>query len=307
MSQLSPKARKARALRRHKESSLAVADACAEAARRATGEESRRLATAARRIHDCASSFAVHIVTPPGGVSRLVIRHGWDCRFPYCQVSARKKAAAARRKTKAIITIAQELEPMAPLVFLTLTARNEPWDDLAEMLDRLAAAEERFFHLQPVKNAFIGAISAREIVCRGTRTNPEAGAHTHLLVACHPAYFERSADQPRYLSQQAITLLFQRCLRASYKPIVHIQRVRAADGSTGPESIAHSVRELNKYIVKPAELFTKSARGLEADPDVIRVLARALYRRRMLRMTGIFAKASRIHNKQKEAGTPETT
>lgn len=173
------------------------------------------------------------------------------------------------------------------------------------MLDDLARAIDRFFKLPEIKRAFTGAIIAFEIACRGTPDSPEAGAHAHILLACHSDYFRRDGNDVRYLSQQRITVLFQHALRVDYRPIVWIERVRARDGSTGTASVRKAVAEVSKYVCKPADLFNEDVAGLEADPHVIRVLARSLYRRRMLRMTGVFAAASRIHNKQQE--TPSSS
>lgn len=210
-----------------------------------------------------------------------------------------------RKKILAIIDGVLLSHPEVSFVLLTVTSANRPWADLAQMLDDQAKAIDRFFKLPEVKRAFAGAIIAFEIACRGTRRSPEAGAHAHILLACHADYFRRDGADTRYLSQQRITVLFQRALRVDYRPIVWIERVRARDGSIGPASVRKAVSELAKYVCKPAALVFESAMGLKADPRVIRVLARTLHRRRMLRMTGVFAAASRIHNKQSE--TPSSS
>ena len=117
--------------------------------------------------------------------------------------------------------------------------------------------------------------------------------------------FDRTAEAPRYLSQQRLTELFQQSLRADYKPIVHVARLRGFHGAVGNAAIPQALRELIKYCVKPAELFTREDDHLVADPGVIAVLARALHRRRMIRMTGLFATASRIQSRRrKEVRSP---
>lgn len=168
------------------------------------------------------------------------------------------------------------------------------------MLNHLAESQDRLLKHPLLKRAFLGVISAQEIVCRGTLEAPEAGAHNHLFAIGHTKYFDFDTDKPRYLSQAALTHIFQQCLRVEYKPIVHISRVRAADGSTGQLSIGSAIRECCKYCISPQDIFADHLEGLQADPHVIRVLNAALYRRRMIRMTGIFAKASRFRTKQQK-------
>ena len=217
-------------------------------------------------------------------------------------LSNQRKSAFSRRRLRTVVEDAGALEPSAPYVFLTLTARNRPWAELGLMLDELAEAEARFWRLDAVKRAFIGSITSHEIVCRGTKDNPEAGAHSHVLIACHPEYFDLHAPEPRYLSQARLTDLFQQSLRSDYKPILYIERVRADAMRPGHHDLGAALRELVKYCAKPSSLFTSGTRGLIADPSTIAVLSRALHRRRMLRVAGIFAKASRIHNKASEGG-----
>ncbi len=292
-------------LNRHRESSLAAARACAEAAVNCSPRERQWFITKSKRIEACALSFHVRVVTRPGEPTQLEFTHRRDCKSPICVLSARMRSRKLSKKLLAIIKRVKDANPSTTFVLLTVTSLNRPFDELAEMLDDLARAIERFFKLPEVKRAFTGAIIAFEVACRGTINAPEAGAHAHILLACHADYFRREGDGVRYLSQQRITVLFQRALRVDYRPLVWIERLRARDGSTGEASVRKACAEVAKYICKPAGLFTEDSAGLKADPRVIRVLARSLHRRRMLRLTGVFAAASRIQNKQEE--TPSSS
>lgn len=286
-------------LRRHAASSRAIARACLEATLIAEEEPHRlRLAVAGRRIRECADSFYVNAFTDPGEATRLVIRHRRDCKHFLCPLSNRAKAARMRQKITTIVDIAQKATPHSPLLFLNFTIRNRPWSELAAQLDDLTAAQDRFWKLALVKRAFLGYITSHEVVCRGKPSAPQAGAHSHALVAAHPDYF--SPTDNRYRSQRTLTQLFQQALRCEYPPIVHIARVRAPDGSTGGASLHWATKELIKYCIKPAELFKHGTDGLEADPAIIAVLARALYRRRMMRLGGVFAAASKVYSQQQK-------
>jgi hypothetical protein len=297
-----------RRLRLHRESSLALADAMRlSALDMPVGYKRHRLLKRSRRIAACATSFYVKAITPAGEPTRVDIRHPRDCHDPICPLSSRFKAARVRKKVRAIIDDARAAHPDAHFVMLTLTMRNRPWDELSLALDEFARAVDRFWRLREVKRAYIGSITAFEIVCRGDSETPLAGVHCHALVACHPDYFDLAAPGTRYLSQHRLTHLFKLALRSDYRPIVHVSRGRDALGGIGPESIAWIVKELLKYVCKPNELFKRETAGLEADPHVIGVLSDALHRRRMLRIAGIFAMSSRTINRQaKEAnGGPQ--
>jgi hypothetical protein len=308
MLDLSPTARDLRRLHFHRESSLALADAMRlSALRMPVGYKRHRLLKRSRRIAACASSFYAKAITPDGEPTRIDIRHPRDCRDPVCPLSSRFKAARVRKKVRAIIDDVRAAHPEAPFVMLTLTMRNRPWNELHLALDEFGRAIDRFWRLREVKRAYIGSITAFEIVCRGDTAAPLAGVHCHVLCACHPEYFNLAQPNARYLSQHRLTQLFQLALRSNYRPIVHVARVRDALGGTGPESIGWVVKELLKYVCKPNELFKQKTKGLEADPHIIGVLSGALHRRRMLRIAGIFATSSRTINRQaKEAnGGPQ--
>lgn len=303
---LSPIARRVRALRLHQASALAIARAKKQAARDETrpNTERRALARMGRRQEACALSFHLRLHTPVGDATRIELRNPRSCMQPTCFLCARRKARTVRDRLVKLLHNVHGDDPGTVLLFATLTLRNEPWANLAAMCDRLAAAERRLFAMPAIKAAFTGRISSLEVVCRGTEHNPEAGAHLHLIVAAPSTYFD--TDKTLYVSQARLTALFKDAARIDYKPIVHIARVRAPDGSTGGLSFASAAAECGKYCVKPAELFARGTERLIADPDVIAVLVKALHGRRMLKISGAFSKASRRINRNKKE-EPATT
>ena len=308
MSNHSPIARRVRALRLHQASTLAIARAKKQAARQShrSDADRRRLANMGRRQEACGLSFNLKVVTPPNDATRIDLRNRRSCMQSSCFLCARKKARSVRQRIAALLAAVHADDPGIVFLFLTLTLRNEPWNDLAAMCDRVAAAEKRLLATPEIKAAFIGRISSMEVVCRGTTETPEAGVHLHLVVAAPATYFDK--DKTLYISQARLTQLFKDAARIDYKPIVHIARVRALDGSTVGLSFTKAAAEIGKYCVKPAALFRGSTDKLVADPNTIAVLVKALHGRRMLKVCGVFSKASRrVKRQQKEVATPTTT
>ena len=281
-----------------------MARACKEAAAQTTAEHHQRLRTAARRIMECARSFRARIVTEPGEASRIAISHPSSCSHPLCSLCNRRKAARNRAVFSEVLAIARESHPTAPLLFFTSTIRNRPLSELRQQLADLDAAHQRFMRLAPVKRAWLGMITSIEIVIRRRHGLAEAGAHLHSIVVPMAEYL--SKDHDYYLSQPVLTDLWRRSLGPiDYRPIVYINRVRGPDGSTDAASVNRAVREVLKYAVKPASLFKRTEFGLTADPAEVAILAQEMFRRRTVRATGLFAKASRTKNKRARARQKE--
>jgi hypothetical protein len=92
----------------------------------------------------------------------------------------------------------------------------------------------------------------------------ESGCHPHfhVLLMVPKEYLERRHDL--YVAQAEWAEMWQSARRLDYRPVVDIRRVR-------------NVRELAKYVVKPADYLSyEAAAGWYADPNKIAALHAAL-------------------------------
>jgi len=165
-------------------------------------------------------------------------------------------------------------------LFLTLTVKNCAGADLSATLDALYSALQRFSQREAVKKPFLGMVRNVEIthnVNIRSESYDTYHPHVHCIVAVKPSYF-KSHD---YLSQAKIAQLWREALRVDYDPVVDVRRVKGSD--------AHAVAECSKYAAKAADYIIPDDWDLTV--ETVKILDRALDRRRLINYTGVFRKA----------------
>lgn len=141
--------------------------------------------------------------------------------------------------------------PEARFLFLTLTIKNCPVEQLRTTLKVMAQSWQRLIELK-VWPA-VGWVRGVEIT-RGRDSS--AHPHYHCLLMVPPTYFQ--AD---YLKKDEWAGLWQQCLRVEYWPIVHISVVKESKKRSrfrlNRESLSHMwliVTEVLKYSVKASDM-----------------------------------------------------
>jgi hypothetical protein len=204
-----------------------------------------------------------------------------------------------------VIARIQEEAPGVPFLLVTLTVPNVALDRLGATLDHLEQAEAKLLRAPPVKAALLGRLIASEVTFpRDELGQAEAHPHLHALWAVRPDYFDR--DKSYYLSQARLTELWSAAAGAppGVNYIVDIRRVRGADGRVSDRAVRRALSEVIKYPTKSADVSPVGPRGPEADPAVIAALVSATYRRRRIRVSGVFAAARKAINKQAAEAAP---
>jgi len=262
--------------------SAAVGAALRDAPPLFTLAKQRRLKILARRISACAVSTSIRMVTPPGEPTRIIYRNKRRCRSGLCPPCARQRARETVQRIGAILDTTTAAAPQMRFAFLTLTSRNMPIEQTAQMLSLHEKALDRFFRNPRIKRAIVGHATGIEIAIRSQAGQWQAGVHSHSLVALADGYFDRTADL--YLSQRAIVELWRKAIRADYKTICHIKAIAGTDAARA------SLTECLKYAVAPHRLFEHTDNSIKVNPLVAAHLADALYKRRMCRTSGVFVK-----------------
>lgn len=266
--------------------SMAVARALKAAPRGFGRTVDRRLATQARRMEACALSTVIKLVTPKDEATQIILSKKRSCRIALCYPCARYRAYQANLKIGSWLDDLAADQPTIRYAFLTLTSRNKPLSSAAEMFTLHEQALARFWRGRRLSTSVLGHITGIEIALRtNNEGEPQAGVHSHSLLALHPDYFDRT--QNLYLAQRAYVALWRRALRADYDPICHVTAIANTADARG------SLRECIKYAVAPHKLFQQGPEGPIADPITMAHLSRALYRRRLLRYGGVFSAAQR--------------
>ncbi len=200
------------------------------------------------RIKDCSELLDFRLVPEQHeGVYKLKLSAVKFCRVRHCPVCQWRRSLMWKAKAyQALPKVVQDY-PKHRWLFLTLTVKNCPIEELRKNLDCM---NKSFIRLTKLKEfPGVGWIKSVEVT-RGRDGN--AHPHIHCLLMVAPGYFGVN-----YLSQQRWTELWQQSARLDYKPMTH---VKAIAKHHDPISI---IPEILKYQVKESDLVANRAWFLE--------------------------------------------
>lgn len=263
----------------------------------------------AQRIDGCSGLLEFNtIVDPETGESKLKLKSARFCRVPRCPVCQWRRSLMWRAKAFKVIPKIFEAYPSARFIFLTLTVRNCPLDELRLTLSQMNAAWQRLTQRKQFPG--VGWIKAVEVTrvwdcydgdkfvgrhgstwvetweidngkkLRLVSTN-ECHPHFHCLLMVNPGYFTGKY----YLSQEKWTVLWQKSLRVEYIPIVHVQAVKSKTGAN--QGMLDAVLETIKYSVKPNDVIRLASPGEVSDRDWLVELTRQLYKTKSIATGGL--------------------
>jgi plasmid rolling circle replication initiator protein Rep len=132
-----------------------------------------------------------------------------------------------------------EAYPTHRWLFLTLTQKNVPIQQLRETLTEMNAAFKRLARMRIFPA--IGWLRSTEIT-KGRDGN--AHPHFHCLLMVPSSYF----NGRNYIKQTEWVALWRKCMRLDYNPILDVQAVKQG---TKPMEL---VPELLKYVTKESDL-----------------------------------------------------
>ena len=189
---------------------------------------------------------------PPTGkkAPKLKLKTAWFCRVRHCPVCQwRRSMMWQARVYRALPRLIRDY-PDIRFLFITLTIRNCPVNELRSILGLMGKAWVRLIMLKcwPA----IGFVRAVEITRSKDGT---AHPHYHCLLMVKPEYFGNG-----YLKQREWAELWQRCLRINYRPVVDVRVVRPDTWRKRDDPLAGNIWgalvEILKYSVKPEDMVT---------------------------------------------------
>lgn len=219
------------------------------------------------RTKTCAELLDFRLVPEASnGVYKLKLAAARFCRVRHCPVCQWRRSLMWKAKAyQALPKVVQDY-PKHRWLFLTLTLKNCPIEELRFTLDHM---NKSFVRLTKLKDwPGVGWIKSVEVT-RGRDEN--AHPHLHILLMVAPGYFG-----PNYLSQAKWAELWQKSLRIDYMPMTHV-RVIAKDQA--PEMI---IPEILKYQVKESDLVINRDWFLE--------LTKQLHKTRAVAVGGVLRK-----------------
>ena len=252
-----------------------------------------------KRIWECSQSLEFRVLSDDQGGSHLKLHSARFCRVRLCPVCQWRRSMMWRaRFLKALPKICADY-PRGRFLFLTLTVRNCPLEDLRETIAWMNAS---WLKMVKRKNfPALGWIKCIEV----TRGQTDlAHPHFHCLLMVNETYFKDG-----YISQANWTKMWKECLKVDYTPIVNVKRVRdrkhkskqtvdSIDNTTvdtinnrpvdNPiDDIIAGVLETIKYSVKPADLIGEDYMFVTPQ-DWLAELTRQLHKTRSIALGGIF-------------------
>ena len=254
------------------------------------------------------------------------------CHLRLCPLCANRKARQMTARLVRILTAVKAEHPEATLLFLTLTVKNVPGNELRDTLAKLTKGWDRLAKRRPFLRAVLGWFRAVEITYNPT--TDEYHAHIHAIAAVDGrAYFrvavllDRKGNEVKGEDDKAIRSLYANglyiphgrddrdeggnlktpdwykgpfwvdmwrdCMRLDYDPSVRISKV------TGPKGEQRDTDAASyNAVLEAAKYATKDSDYLNGKmPEAVRagVLATytaALHRKRLVALGGWLADAA---------------
>jgi plasmid rolling circle replication initiator protein Rep len=203
----------------------------------------------AGRIRGCSGYLGFAWETDPdSGESRLRLREAQFCRVRHCPVCQWRRSMMWQARFLKALPAIEVAYPNARWLFLTLTVKNMPVQELRRSIQEMNRAWQRLIKREEFA-AVQGWIRTTEVT-RGQ--NDFAHPHFHCLLMVRPSYFSNKY----YVTHERWVQLWQECARLDYRPSVRIETVKPKKGIKGATEspIRRAVSETLKYAVKPEDM-----------------------------------------------------
>jgi len=204
----------------------------------------------AGRIKGCTGhlGFVWSDPDPETGECHLRLRSAHFCRVRHCPVCQWRRSLMWQARFLKVLPSIEAEHPTSRWLFLTLTVRNCPIDELRHTIQDMNQAWHRLIKRREFDSNVLGWIRTTEV----TRSKDDsAHPHFHVLMMVRPSYFTHN-----YVTQKRWTEIWQDCARLGYTPIVNVKAVRPKSGvgSIDQTPLRRAVSETLKYSVKPQDM-----------------------------------------------------
>lgn len=208
----------------------------------------------------------------------LKLNQTWFCKNKLCPICNWRRSMKYSYQTSCIVEKAMGKYPNGRFLFLTLTIKNVPGDELNKAMSDLTKAFDRLFKRAKVKKNLIGFLRATEVTVEAKRKG-YYHPHLHVLMMMNTNFFN---GKENYINHKEWTTLWEKSAKLDYTPVVNIKAVKNKDTDIfDKQGLKKSILETSKYPVKPIQFDEKNL-------QVIDDLYKGLYRKRQLSYGGLF-------------------
>lgn len=180
---------------------------------------------------------------------RIRLKRANFCKDRFCSTcNWRRSLNLARELQNALEAIKEQRK--VEILFLTLTAKNEPIERLRETIREMNKSFQRLIQTKRFKRAVLGFIKAVEIL--GSKTPAgQSHVHFHCLLVVPKSYFT-SRD---YIKHADWVAMWKKALRADYDPVVNVKKIKPRGNWSAERSAS---KETIKYSIKHTDLTSRS-------------------------------------------------
>lgn len=238
------------------------------------------------RARTCAT-WLQYVETP--GVGKKLVAVNF-CQLRICPMCIARRARKSAWKLSQVLNMV-EAEHGAKYLFLTLTMKNVPGDQLGTALGQLTKAWDRLLGQRQIERSVKGWFRAIEITRSGKQYHP----HLHAILAVEEDYFSRESRRTgKYLNQAELIERWQKALRVDYRPSVRIQttKAKAGTGEVVRSAGGRAAIEAAKYAVKDEDYIDPKLSD-DLAVQILKDYTNALHRRRLTAFGGWMKEAAR--------------
>lgn len=169
------------------------------------------------------------------------------CRVRGCPVCQWRKSLRWKAMMYDVYDKLKQDYPTHRWLFLTLTAKNCPINELRDTLGAMNGAWNRL-RLRKEFSSVVGWIRTTEVTRDTKHPNTHAHPHFHAILLVKPSYFKGG----NYIKQMDWVRVWGECMRVNYLPNVDIRTVRPR--KQGDDPVKSAIVETLKYAVKPSDM-----------------------------------------------------
>ena len=207
----------------------------------------------ARAIGNCATSIAVEVPVDGPEQGKALLRAANPCNRRLCPFCEWRRSRAWRRRFFEGLPQFHQDFPTHRAIFLTLTVRNCPVNELRTTIQEMHAGWKRMTKRQffPSKFWFRRTEITRMDDGIGGAVEPHMHPHIHCLILVPASYFSHG-----YIKQLEWQKQWMDAMRLDYVPVVDVRsaRTRSSSGGATIEQSRAAALEASKYATKATDL-----------------------------------------------------
>lgn len=214
------------------------------------------------RIAECSCRLVFAFQIDNTGLCQLKLQAAHFCRCRNCPVCQDRRSMMWRGKAFKILPRVLGDYPKARFIFLTLTVKNCPLDQLRSTLEWMHKSWQKL-----VKRKEFATVDGWMRSVEVTRGHDDtAHPHYHCLLMVKASYFKGD----NYVSQERWSEIWGACLEVEYNPIVDVRAIKPKRGALGDQqqlALMAAIVEAIKYTTKPSDVLRGD--GLNSTATVV--------------------------------------